>query len=388
MAQRVSGFIAIAAFAVGSVAYSQTTPPAGDQSTPTAPAAPVAEAPAPAPAPSPWTKHGVDIYVLGDIYGDLNFNHPKNGFNNLYNFDDRANQAHLSFAKVSLEKASGVFGFRMDVGYGRTIDVISAADDAPKGMKYFEQVYAEFRPPKAHGLQIDLGKFVTSAGSEVIEASSNWNYSRSLLFAWAIPYYHFGARATIPVNSHFTTGIQLVNGWNSVGNNNKFETVGIIANFIGKKAVFNNTYYTGPQKEGLIEAYRQVYDSNVVFTPNGKTNIYLNFDAGCDRQHLGPLNKWTGVGLAARYQLTNRFALAPRIEWFDDIDGFSTGVAQSVKEGTITGEMKLHEGLLARLEFRHDRSDKPYFDRGAGLMVAKDQTTLALGILANFGPKK
>ena len=33
------------------------------------------------------------------------------------------------------------------------------------------------------------------AGAEVIETHSNWNYSRSLLFAWAIPYYHMGLRA-------------------------------------------------------------------------------------------------------------------------------------------------------------------------------------------------
>jgi len=387
LAQRVSGFIATAAFAaVSYTAFAQSAPPAADPATP-APATADA-APAPTPAPSPWTKHGVDIYVLGDIYGDLNFNHPANGFNNLYNFDDRANQAHLNFTKLSLEKASGVFGFRVDVGYGRTIDVISATDQGPEGMKYVEQAYAEFRPPKAHGIEIDFGKFVTSAGAEVIESNSNWNYSRSLLFAWAIPYYHFGARATVPVNKYFTTGIQLVNGWNSVGDNNKFETVGIMANFTGKKMVWNNTYYTGPQQEGLIEAYRQVYDTNVVLTPTGKSQVYLNFDLGGDRQHLGPLQKWTGVALAGRYQLTNRFAVAPRVEWFDDIDGFSTGVAQSVKEGTITGEMKLHEGLLARLEYRHDRSDKPYFDRGAGVMVAKDQSTLALGLIAFFGPKK
>jgi len=35
---------------------------------------------------------------------------------------------------------------------------------------------------------MDLGKFVTSAGAEVIEAKDNWNYSRSLLFVNAIPY--------------------------------------------------------------------------------------------------------------------------------------------------------------------------------------------------------
>ena len=356
---------------------------------PNAPAPQAAAAPAtPAPAsPSPWTKNGVDFYVFGDVYGDINFNHPASGNNGLYNFDDRANQAHLNFTKFSMEKASGILGFRVDAGFGRTLDIISAGDDAPSGFKYLEQMYVEFRPPKSHGLEIDFGKFVTSAGAEVIESNNNWNYSRSLLFAWAIPYYHFGARATIPVTKTFSTGVQLVNGWNSLGVNNTFETVGLVGNFTFKKAAWNNTYYTGPQKEGLINAYRQVYDTNLVLTPNGKSNVYFNFDWGTDK-NIGPRQSWAGFAAAARYQLTNRFAIAPRVEWFDDMKGFSTGVAQNVKEFTLTGEMKIHDGLLSRLEYRRDMSDQPYFDRGAGVMVAKNQTTLALGLIAFFGPKK
>ena len=33
-------------------------------------------APAAVPAPSPWTQKGIDLYLLGDVYYDLNFNHP------------------------------------------------------------------------------------------------------------------------------------------------------------------------------------------------------------------------------------------------------------------------------------------------------------------------
>ena len=70
------------------------------------------------------------------------------------------------------------------------------------------------------------------------------------------------------------------------------------------------------------------------------------------------------------------------------MDGFATGVAQNVKEFTLTGEMKIREGLLSRLEYRRDMSDKPFYDRGAGVMVAKNQSTLTLAFLAFFGPKK
>ncbi len=342
---------------------------------------------APTP-PSNWTKNGIDIYLLGDVYGDLNFNHPASGYNQLYNFDDKANEAHLNLAKVSFEKASGVLGFRVDAGVGRTLDVISAGDAAPSGFKYLEQMYIEFRPPKAHSLQIDFGKFTTSAGAEVIETNANWNYSRSLLFAWAVPYYHFGARATIPVTKVFTAGVQLVNGWNSLGNNNSFETVGLVGNFTWKKVTWSNDYYTGPQQEGFIRAYRQLYDTTVVFNPNDKASIYVNFDVGSDKQPTVSRAQWTGVAVAARFQATKRFAISPRGEFFNDIDGFSTGTKQLVKEVTLTGEMKIRDGLVSRLEFRHDFSDKPFFDRGADLMVANNQTTLALGLIAFFGPKK
>lgn len=386
MELRLSHTLCVCALTAAATLFAQDTPPATPDTKPQDAAA-AAPAAAPAPAPSPWTKHGVDFYLLGDVYGTLNFNHPDTGNNGLYNFDDRANQAHLNFAKFSMEKASGILGFRVDAGFGRTLDMISAADDAPDGFKYLEQMYVEFRPPKAHGIEIDFGKFVTSAGAEVIESNNNWNYSRSLLFAWAIPYYHFGARASIPVTKTFSTGIQVVNGWNSLGTNNGMETVGLVGNFTWKKATWSNTYYTGPQKEGLINAYRQLYDTVLLLTPNSKSNVYFNFDYGTDK-NVGPRQNWTGFAAAARYQLTNRFAIAPRVEVFNDIDGFATGVTQLVKEFTLTGEMKIHDGFLGRLEYRRDMSDKPYFDRGAGVMVAKNQTTLALGFIAFFGPKK
>jgi glutamine synthetase len=65
---------------------------------------------------------------------------------------------------VAFEK-SGVLGFRVDAGTGRTVDIVGGGDDdGPRGFRYLEQMYLEVRPPKAHGIQIDLGKFVTSAG--------------------------------------------------------------------------------------------------------------------------------------------------------------------------------------------------------------------------------
>ena len=80
--------------------------------------------------------------------------------------------------------------------------------------------------PIGKGLQIDVGKFVTPAGAEVIETNQNWNYSRSLLFYDAIPYYHFGARAKYTFNDKWSITGYATNGWNNVVTTNTGKTGG------------------------------------------------------------------------------------------------------------------------------------------------------------------
>src|SRR5206468_1908543 len=123
------------------------------------------------------------------------------------------------------------------------------------------QMYLIFKPTKAHGAEIDFGQFVTSAGAEVIESNANWNYSRSLLFAWAIPYYHFGLKSTVPVNKELTVGFQLVNAWNTVWGNNDFRNVGLTLAYSKPKFTYTANYYVGPQKLGTSEGKRNLFDT-------------------------------------------------------------------------------------------------------------------------------
>ena len=93
-------------------------------------------------------------------------------------------------------------------------------------------------------------------------------------------------------------------------------------------------------------------------------------------------------------------------------DSFGTGVVsvnnivpvpQQVKEVTITGEYKVLEGLMFRAEYRHDWSNRAFFERGQpacvgftvttcpadfGLGNSKKQDTVALAFIAFFGPKR
>jgi hypothetical protein len=339
------------------------------------------------PAPKAWTVGPIDLSGLIDGYYSLGFNHPNNQINQIRNFDYKANSFDLNMAKLSLEHTPDPIGFRVDLGFGRAFELIHSSSREPEAMRNVEQAFISLKPPAAKGFQVDFGKYATPLGAEVIETHSNWNYSRSLLYTLATPYTHFGVRTSMPFGKHFTGGFHVVNGWNNVDDNNSGKTVGFSGTLNSSKVTWTHNYMVGPEKTGTNQGKRQIYDTTLQFTPNGKFNAYINFDYGTDKR-VGPgRDRWVGVAGAAKFQVNDRFALIPRLEWYNDATGFTSGVVQKAKELTMTAEFKMRQGILSRLEYRRDWSGQPYFNRGNQTANHRNQDTLLLGIVAYFGQK-
>ena len=111
------------------------------------------------------------------------------------------------------------------------------------------------------GLTVDFGKFVTPIGAEVIESKDNFNYSRGLLFALAIPYYHMGARVGYSFSDKVSLTGYLVNGWNDVKDNNGAKTVGAsLAIKPGKATIIANYLVGDEQPEGSDGGTRNLID--------------------------------------------------------------------------------------------------------------------------------
>lgn len=339
-------------------------------------------------APKEWSVGPITFSGLLDAYYSLNFNHPASRTNSLRYFDAKANQFNLNMAKLVMEHSPDPVGFRVDLGFGKSFEMLHAFEQNPNFFHNILQAYVSLKPPKAKGLQVDFGKFVTNAGAELTETHSNWNYSRSLLFGWAIPFYHFGLRTSMPVGNHFTGGVSVLNGWNNVDDNNSGKTIGLSGSFTTSKASWANNYYFGPEKTGINKGLRHIYDTTLLLTPTDKFNMYLNFDYGVDKRIGGGQDRWVGFASAARFSVNQWFALAPRIEWFNDADGFNTGTIQRLKEFTMTGEFKMKEGFLTRVEYRRDWSNQPFFDRGDFTGIHRNQDTFLVGFVAFFGPKR
>ncbi len=341
----------------------------------------------------------MDISGLIDGYYSFNVNQPtaaNNGqVNDLYNFNDKTDQFNLSAAKFSLNHDPDPVGAHVDFIYGRTNDLINAAptnSSSADQLNYVEQAFLSLKPPKAKGFEMDFGKFVTSAGAEVIESKDNWNYSRSLLFVNAIPYWHFGARTSIPVSKTETIGFQLFNGWNNVSKNQGGVSGAFTSAYTKPKFAWSLNYLVGPENNNTAYGVRNLIDTTLLLTPPGKINAYINFDFGANQdaneaQGDNKTHTWDGVAFALHDQANAKSAVSLRGEYFNDPDGFQTGTAQHIEEFTFTYEYKWVEGLLARFEYRGDFSSQSVFHKDASSMVDQ-QSTLTFALVAFFGPKR
>lgn len=394
----IRNFLMMNAMLAGMVAAGQAQTTATAPSAPTpapaaAPAAPAADPAAAAPTPKPWRLGPFDTTGFVDGYYSFNNNHPtgaNNGeSNDLYNFDFNANQPSLSGVKLTLNHDPAPVGAHFDFIYGDTNKLINAKNQ----LEWVEQAYVSIKPPKAKGFELDAGKFVTSAGAETIEAKDNWNYSRSLLFSWAIPYWHMGLRSSLPVSKTDTIGVQLVNGWNNIIHDTGGVTVGFTNAYVVPKYTFNLNVYTGPSNSPGQNAYRNLFDTTLLLTPNAKFNAYVNFDYGQNNDHLNngagdnTKSHWAGIALAAHQQVTARNAVSGRFEYFNDMDGYATGATQQLKEFTATYEYHWKVGLVSRAEYRGDWSNEPTFHKGA-TGLADNQNTLTIGLIAIIAPSR
>ncbi len=312
-----------------------------------------------------------------DIYFAYNTARPTDGLNALHNFTFNHNRASMQLVEVVVEQpmSDKRIGFRLDLNTGRTTEWVHAAEPGGRKWRFVQQAFVSIPLGKGY---LDAGKFVTHHGAEVIESKDNWNYSRSLLFAWAIPYYHTGVRYWLPMGKRDKLCLHLYQGWNSVKDNNRSKSFGLMwqRSTDGYGLTVN---YTGGAELPSSTQLRHLID--IVFTKpiNKHETLMLNADWAHDNAASA---SWYGLAAYWRRQFKDGHFLTLRAEVFRDADGFTTGTKQTVKEVTLTYELPafwLRSAFLL-LEIRHDWSDAFAFDAG----TKRRQTTFIAGIVLTF----
>jgi hypothetical protein len=256
---------------------------------------------------------------------------------------------------------------------------------------------------------IMAGKFATLAGAEVIESPQNTNYSRSLLFGYAIPFTHTGLRFQVSPGDawKFTAGVH--NGWDTLQKSASTPPapdalqgeLGFSMN-PAKWMSFAFAWYYGTANTAATgqAGDREVYDFVVTLKPMEDLSFVLNYDMGKQEKAAGATfandAEWDGWAAYLNYTVTEGLYLSLRAEQFNDTEGFRTGTGPS---GTgvvpVGAELELEEttftigvpGVLAknldlRVEWRQDKaSHKVWMDAGA---PSDEQSSYALEAIVKF----
>jgi len=373
-----------------------------------APAAPVPAAaavavstPAPGPAaPAAPTLAGLlgptTLSGFVDVYYGYNSNQPIGRTTAFRNFDINSGQFGLNMIELVADKAPDAtasrLGYHVALGFGQAMNIVNSTEPGQFTTEsnfdqYLKEGYLEYLAPVGKGLQINVGKFVTPAGAEVIETKDNWNYSRGLLFALAIPYFHFGTSAKYAFNSKFSLTGYLVNGWNNSVDTNGGKTTGFSAAWTpNAKFSLVQNYLVGPEQLNDDSNFRHLSDTVFTYTPNSKLSLMANYDYGHDHITGRPTSvHWSGIAGYVKYAVNDKWAFAARGEYFSDNGGTQTGTAQKLSEVTLTLQRMLASKLMTRLEFRRDMSDHNVFPYRADQFGDLDhQNTVTLGMVYAF----
>jgi Putative beta-barrel porin-2, OmpL-like. bbp2 len=361
-----------------------------------------------------------------DTYYEYNFNQPVGRVNLLRAYDVLSNEFSLSQASLVVEHAPDPaagrrWGGRLDLQFGQATDTLQgnpSNEPRPDIYRNIFQAFGTYVFPGRKTITVDFGKWASSLGLEGNYTKDQMNYTRSFWF-YFLPFYHMGARVSMPLNDRFGVNYWLVNGANQVEATNGFKDQ--LFGFTARPKTSVNwtmNYYLGqehpdrapatncgpiPVQPGLCftainpapNGHTSILDTYATWKATPKLTFALEGDYFIQRlwQNAAPgessAPSHTDGGAAyLQYQFTPRLALAARAEYLSDRGGFFSGITQALKENTVTFDYKVADGMLMRYEWRRDFSNQPSFLTTSQGVLSKEQNTATMGLLWWWGRKE
>lgn len=318
---------------------------------------------------------------------------------------DTLNQ-QIQFHNFNLQAAYlGPIGGKVEASFGDDANVINSY---PKGAVNpgtsvdLTQAYASL---SAGPFTLIAGKFETLAGAEVIEAPNNFNFSRSILFGYAVPFTHTGARVTWAATPTLSIIGGVNRGWDTVRTNaNNGQPLPDTNSLTGEAGLAWNpskaftvmvSGYDGQIEEASSLAavpnparpVRTLIDAVITYHVSPALTLVVNGDDGRQTNanifdNSGTVvgygtATWNGLAAYVNYVMSPAWSWTLRGETFGDIGGSRTGFDQHLVEGTLTLQYSPVSNVIVRGEVRGDKSSAAFF---AGIAGARSVSNTGFGI--------
>jgi hypothetical protein len=323
-------------------------------------------------------------------------------------YDGQANTFALQAVQLNLERLATkdmIVGYHIEVALGQDPTFYNIANSNAISFG-IQEAWVQILAPLGNGLDIRMGKLAMLCGYEVPESKDNMNFSRGLLYTWAMPTLTTGIRLNYAFGEQANVTFGLNNGWNAGfdTNNGKNVEFGLEVKPMKDLRVFMDLLW-GPENTSSAgtPTNRFLFDLIVEYKMD-KLTAALEFDWGFAASPgatvAAPNPAWGGVAVYLKYQMMDIFAPSLRIEYYSEGFGrglggaegggtttssISGGVNERTIEFTLTAEFKVGGALILRVEYRHDDAITPAGTAGAGVSgPGRGSDSLAVEMIMPF----
>lgn len=345
-----------------------------------------------------------------DGHFNYNFARPKDNTQTISAVTARSNEFSLALASIGIESNYKNIIGRLWLQTGSMLNVVQEADGSVArgrntstgNLKFIREAAAGYHFNVNHGLNVEMGIFMSYIGLESYMTQENWSYQRSMVCDFT-PFYFQGARVQYYPSKKFKTELWVLNGWQTynswskglgVGNSNYYrpnENLQLVANF----------YYGTDSKSGtnqLSKIRRFHHDNSVVFRyykNKGKSAKGLSQAAFSINNHYGfqngdgvksKDNYMTGTSIANRLWFNkNKLGLTLRGDYVTNPGGYlafspavsggipndyelaiASGKSLKMTQLSATFDVMPSDFVTFRLEFAHRNANVPYFPGSGG----------------------
>lgn len=336
-----------------------------------------------------------DLNING--YVDISYNYlvrnnkfSSGTYNRTYDINPNGLSLHQTSLSISYQPKNGL-GLLINPVIGRDPNIFAPygwdhnLTDNRIGLAVL-QAYLQY---KTGNFLLIGGQMINSANHDSPVPTQTKHFSRSILWSFSTPTTNFGLQGTYKINNQISLGAGINNGWDSIRDFERPKTFMFSIDYMPHQLFdFALNVFSGGQRvtdrtaQGPIGT-RTLIDlvASITITDNLKFIANYDYDTQ-DKANLpnGKLGKavWHGLAGYFDYDLNNKWWLSLRGEVFSDRNGFTTGIAQTLKEITVTlGYMPLKYFEL-RAETRRDYSNTQSFVTSNGKNLSNTQHSYAL----------
>lgn len=372
-----------------------------------------------------------------DTYYNYNFNSPADNTHTISSSIGRHNEFTLNLASIGIETNYKNIVGRLWMQFGQMGSIVNDLDGSVyrgrntsiNNLKYIREAAAGYHFDKWHGINVEMGIFMSYIGLESYVTQENWSYQRSMLCDFT-PFYFSGARVQAHLTKNLRTELWLLNGWQSynsfsdspgIGSSTYYrpsENLQLVANFyLGRDTQNPDTdanqsqrvrfhhdnsivarYFKRPESKGISQAAFSL-NSHYGFQSNNEEGDIVkaseNFMIGTSFANRIWLNK-NKLALTLRgdymtnQSVVNGVNVAPYLAFTPAATGgvpnnYDTALADGEKlrifQFTSTFDIMPNDYVTFRFEYGYRNSSIPYFAGQGGTTSESGWTNGPTGTL-------